>query len=775
LSSALKKVEQGLQRTVPSEEWHFKFAVLKGEVLMWKGQPTNALSALPASLPTALATTEFALRSLLVQAHVLASLGRIPESFRTLAQAEALAKQSVPRMVGDTALEKGTLAFRQGHDSEAMDFFRSALMQARQSKRPFLEAEALGSIGLQYSKMQRYDEAITWSSDALKLSRSNGFKLLEPGILINLGWSKLEFGDWESAKPDFIDAAALAASRDLLAYEGDALVNLGRISFERSSFHEAEEYYQKALETYRSLSYGAKAATCLLDLAQTTFETGHPQEAERYLEQSKILLSKDDQFQRIEIELLQARMLAQANPDLATRALNKIILTSSYKSQKWEAEAVLASTYVATGQAKQAEVQFARLLNTLDAARATLKREEYKLAFSSREAQFYKDYVEFLMSQEKAQEAFLVADRIRARTLTDALASGNKQAPRSLSISRLQSLLQKRKQTLIAYWLAPKRSFLWLVNSHHFQRFELPSQATLEAKIKNYADALPNGKGIGDAAAKDGQELYNWLVRPAQFLIAHDEEVVVVPDGSLARLNFETLVVPGAPPHYWIDDVTVQNASSVALLANIKRRQSAGRSILAIGDAVDESGAHTLANARKEIDEVARFAPANSELVITGKSATPSSYAGSHPEQFQRIHFAAHGVSNQINPLESAILLSPDGEKMNKLYGRDIIKLKLNARLVIISSCRGAQGRIYGEGSVALAWAFMRAGASNVVAALWNLDDAAAADLMKTFYVEMAKGKSEGAALREAKRALKRDPDHQRPYYWASLQLYTAL
>jgi CHAT domain-containing protein len=169
---------------------------------------------------------------------------------------------------------------------------------------------------------------------------------------------------------------------------------------------------------------------------------------------------------------------------------------------------------------------------------------------------------------------------------------------------------------------------------------------------------------------------------------------------------------------------------------------------------------------------VASYASATSEDVITGKDATPTAYAASHPERFHRIHFAAHGVSNQIKPLESAILLSPEGDNSNKLYGRDIVKLKLNAELVTISSCKGGEGRIYGEGSVGLAWAFMKAGAHQVVAALWNLDDAAAAELMKAFYDGLNSGKTPAAALRAAKLSLMKDPNHQRPYYWATLQLY---
>ena len=238
---------------------------------------------------------------------------------------------------------------------------------------------------------------------------------------------------------------------------------------------------------------------------------------------------------------------------------------------------------------------------------------------------------------------------------------------------------------------------------------------------------------------------------------------MIVPDGTLATLNFETLVVPGASPHYWINDVTVSNAVSVAALTRNQRSLRAPEDLLAIGDPVDKSGSPALAHANEEIKLVSSSAPAAAEVVITGKNATPSAYASSHPERFRRIHFAAHGISNQIKPLESAILLSPDGENSTSLYGYDIVKHKLTAELVVISSCKGAEGRIYGEGSVGLAWAFMKAGAHQVIAALWNLDDAAAAELMKTFYDALNSGKSPAAALRAAKLSLMKDSNHRGP------------
>ncbi|HYK01031.1 MAG TPA: CHAT domain-containing protein [Thermoanaerobaculia bacterium] len=65
----------------------------------------------------------------------------------------------------------------------------------------------------------------------------------------------------------------------------------------------------------------------------------------------------------------------------------------------------------------------------------------------------------------------------------------------------------------------------------------------------------------------------------------------------------------------------------------------------------------------------------------------------------------------------------------------------LTARLVTISNCSGAGSRTYaGEGLVGLAWAFLLAGAEQVIAALWEVDDDATAKLMDEMYAQIRRG-----------------------------------
>ncbi len=123
------------------------------------------------------------------------------------------------------------------------------------------------------------------------------------------------------------------------------------------------------------------------------------------------------------------------------------------------------------------------------------------------------------------------------------------------------------------------------------------------------------------------------------------------------------------------------------------------------------------------------------------------------------------------------MILSKEGDSY-KLYARDIVRHRLNANLVTISACNGSGTRAYsGEGLVGLSWAFLRAGAHNVIAALWEVSDASTPELMDSLYKELSQGKDPAAALRDAKLSLLHSQDpksvFRKPFYWAPFQLYT--
>jgi CHAT domain-containing protein len=99
----------------------------------------------------------------------------------------------------------------------------------------------------------------------------------------------------------------------------------------------------------------------------------------------------------------------------------------------------------------------------------------------------------------------------------------------------------------------------------------------------------------------------------------------------------------------------------------------------------------------------------------------------------------------------------------------------LNAELVTISACNGAGIKTYaGEGLVGLSWAFLSAGAHNVIAGLWEVSNASTPQLMDELYKNLRTGQDPASALRNAKLTLVHSSgNYRKPFYWAPFLLYS--
>jgi CHAT domain-containing protein len=277
------------------------------------------------------------------------------------------------------------------------------------------------------------------------------------------------------------------------------------------------------------------------------------------------------------------------------------------------------------------------------------------------------------------------------------------------------------------------------------------------------------GRTTGDALAAA-------VLMPVLPLVPAGSTVVLVADRALHDVNFEMLPV-GSPRRYWIEDVTIEVAPSLGILATARPRAARPSApVLLVGDPAPQSpGLAPLAHAGSELDAIASAMALRPVTTLRGREATPAAYRNNAPGQFGLIHFAAHATVNTASPLDSAIELSAENGSF-KLYARDVAAVRLEADLVTISACRSAAARAYAsEGLVGFAWAFLRAGSRRVVAGLWDVDDRSTSTLMAGFYRGLAAGLGPAPALRAAKlEAIARGGNFAKPYYWAPFQLYRA-
>jgi CHAT domain-containing protein len=137
------------------------------------------------------------------------------------------------------------------------------------------------------------------------------------------------------------------------------------------------------------------------------------------------------------------------------------------------------------------------------------------------------------------------------------------------------------------------------------------------------------------------------------------------------------------------------------------------------------------------------------------------------------LHVATHALLDMPEPADLASLVfsryAADGSSMDGyLRAYEIRRLDLPADLVVLSACSTALGEnVRGEGWVGLSHAFFAAGATQVVASLWNINDRETAKLMDRFYGGLGRGLSASRALRDAQAATWNDKSTQAPHFWA--------
>jgi CHAT domain-containing protein len=786
LQIALKKADAALQ-TYPSENsnWHWRFRVLKAETLDRLGSHEEAIKLLETEPPASLAKSDIAVRRKYTQGISSAWLQRAAAARRFLLEAESLAKEDHPELLGEVSLRSGAVDYLASDWKGAATAYQDALVTSRQQKDLYVQSAALAGLGAVATKEERYDESVDWGEAALQLAQSLNVQSSLSQVLGNLAWSYRKLGDFDNALALYERAGEAAARAGLDELQIYWLSGTADVYYEQHNYEGAERVLTRGLLLARNQGNKRTLTGYLNGLAAAELETGRVESAEKHYEEATALEENSlDRSQILASQLVRGR-ISVARHDYAQAEKTFRGVTEDPKadtSQKWEAEAHLARVYGDTGRIVEAEAGFRRSLAVIEAARSSVQGINLRLSFLSTAIDFYDDYIEFLISQHRMDGALRLAELSRARTLAEGLGTATKTAVISGNDVQPEQLARRLKATLLFYWLGEKHSYLWVITPGKTTCLTLPAATKIDPLVKAYRDAVAGPNDVAETEKTAGEELYATLVAPAQKFIAQNSRVILLPDGSLYSLNFETLILPEPKPHFWIEDVTLTTASSLSLLVSAATRPPAKqRSLLLVGDALkasDEFG--QLPQAEDEMKIVEGYFQESSRTVLRREHATPSAYLESNPERYAYLHFVTHGTASRAQPLESAVILSKEAASDSyKLYARDIVTRHLNAELVTISACNGSGTRAYsGEGLVGLSWAFVRAGAHNVIAALWEVSDApSTAQLMDAFYKGLSRGEDPAAALRDAKLSLLHSSSDtsvfRKPYYWAPFLLYT--
>jgi CHAT domain-containing protein len=282
-----------------------------------------------------------------------------------------------------------------------------------------------------------------------------------------------------------------------------------------------------------------------------------------------------------------------------------------------------------------------------------------------------------------------------------------------------------------------------------------------------------------NSPSKQLQQLHQLLIEPIADLLPKDPNarVAFIPQKSLFLLPFAAL--QDKQGKYLIERHAIFTAPSIQALDLLYKQrqqiQAVAKDMLVVGNPTMPSlppkigqkpvSLQPLPGAEREAKAIANLF---NTQALTGDAATETAIVQQMP-QARIIHLATTGLLDEEEALRSAVALAPSNTDDGLLTAEEILNLKLNAELVVLSACDTGLGRITEDGVIGLTRSFIAAGVPSVIASLGSMPDEQTAFLMTEFYKNLQSNPDKAAALRSAMLAtMKKHPD---PRDWAAFIL----
>ncbi len=401
------------------------------------------------------------------------------------------------------------------------------------------------------------------------------------------------------------------------------------------------------------------------------------------------------------------------------------------------------------------------------------------------------------------------------------------QYPYPVSVNQLQETILKEGEALVQFISydhvpmldsSPVMGYVISRKSAWLMPLDV-SGAELSRMVLAYRRAMTRSGGGGSLECRRlAHKLYKTLFQPLEKYIGKTKNLIIVPDGKLAFVPFESLVVSrkgtGGQPVFLLDKYRIkyiQSASALGILRKQYQRNSKTNRFIGFGDPVYEYEGFSKGEVEQQThvggpadeveeilrskydraggsynrlkgtgDEVRAIAEIFEDL-DNGKSvvrlrekAVEEEVKADKMKSYDYIHFACHGL---LSEGFQSLVLSQDVPKRSEdgyLTLNEMMNCDFNAKLVVLSACDSGSGTLEGvEGVTGLTRAVMYAGTPAVVASLWKVDDKAAKELMVRFYENLLERKmSKVEALRQAKLWMLNNERFSSPRYWSAFVMY---
>lgn len=500
--------------------------------------------------------------------------------------------------------------------------------------------------------------------------------------------------------------------------------------------------------------------------ANATFRLGDTDTALKVLDRALIVHPKiGDTALRTqfgaELDELTGTMLVDRNPAKAVVSLTSAIKTFGESNRVLRRARLLlirGRAYRAAGDAVSAERDWTEGLGLFEDQRPEIRDAQQRIDHLD---QLWDLFRELMVVRAASPLGSLeIAERFRGRALLDALSTSRQLQP--LSGPALYDWLPN-DVTVVAYAVLPDRLLRWTITRAGVQLDqEMIAAQALTGMVERFRASLrTNGVAAAD------RDALRRLLLPDKLDAKRTGRLVFLPDGPLFGVPFAALPLADGQQMV-VDTFTTSLAPSLTVLRNAEKtsRGSMRALLVSAGEANAAESLPALAGVTAEVNAVAPVYP--QRTLLDGPRADMRTVLAALPLA-DVVHFAGHAVSDSVVPSRSRLYVSATAQPSSISFD-DLRRTPLRpGAIIVLSACEGARGRVFrSEGAVGLTYPFLANGASAVVAALWQIDDATPPALWQSFHARVSTGVAPDVALAESQRMSRRSGTA--PAIWAAFE-----
>lgn len=689
---------------------------------------------------------------------------------------------------------------------------------------------AMGNLGNAYYSADLYAKAIEYHQKRLALSLEIKDRRGEGKALGDLGIVYHSLGEYKKAIEYTQKRLAMAREIKDTWGEGQAISNLGIVYHTLGNYTKAIEYQQQYLALAQAIKNPLWEEQALGNLGGAYYFLGNYNKAIELYEKSLAIAWKNREVEiankvRANLGLVYFQM---KNYQKSIELYNQFLTgTSSGKNLREQAivRNNIAAVQIYAGDLPGATENLLKGVQVLEALRGRLgSNDSYKISIFETQTFPYINLQKVLIAANKNDAALEIAERGRGRAFVELLEKrlSLKQTPATTitppNIEQIKQIAKTQNSTLVQYSIIyndfkvegreksqESELYIWVIKPTGEVTFRFSNlkalwqeqQISLAYYITSSREYIAaRGRSSSEIGRSDEtietkrlKQLYQILIQPIAELLPNDPNarVIFIPQKSLFVVPFPALI--DADGKYLIEKHTILTAPAIQVLqlTNQQRKQVLGDKVLVVGNPTMPSipleigekpeQLPPLPGAQKEALAIAKLLKTTA---ITGNQATKSSIVQQMLKS-RIIHLATHGLLDDFKGLgvPGAIALAPDPpsslskEQQSGINGLltadEILDLKLNAELVVLSACDTGRGKITGDGVIGLSRSLITAGVSSVIVSLWSVPDEPTASLMSEFYQNIQKNPDKAQALRQA--MLTTMKEYPEPKNWAAFTL----